>query len=68
MREDEIHTEFTYKETEISLREFLGDDFYNHFLELTNHDKQEMLSILQCYADSTGFLERIREHFVNKEK
>ena len=58
----EIHTEFTYKETEISLREFLGNDFYYNLLELANHDKKKMLSILDHYANKSGFFERIREH------
>lgn len=58
----EIYTELTYKENEISLREFLGDDFYYDLLEITNHDKQKMLSILEHYANKSGFFERIREH------
>lgn len=57
----EIHTEFTYKENEISLREFLGDDFYNDLLELANHNKQRMLRILESFADKSLFFERLRE-------
>ena len=61
MRENEIYTEFTYKETETSLREFLGNDFYYDLLELADHDKQRMLRILESFADKSGFFERLRE-------
>ena len=58
----ETHTEFTYKENEISLRDFLGDDFYDDLVAHTDNDKQKMLSILDHYADKSGFFERIREY------
>ena len=57
----EIYPEFSYKENEISLREFLGDDFYYDLLELADHDKQRMLRILESFADKSGFFDRLRE-------
>ena len=56
----EIYTEFK-RENDITLREFLGD-FYDDLIVLTNNDKQGILSVLEHYADKSGFFERIREH------
>ena len=46
---------------DMMLKEFLGD-LYDDLMTFTNNDKQRVLSILEYYADKSGFYERIKEH------